>query len=335
MKISAIVPAYNAAATLPVCLEALASSTPAVDEIIVVDDGSADETPVLAERLGARVLRQKRAGPAAARNAGAEAAGGDVLVFVDADVAVHPSAVGLLVAALESGVGAAASFGSYDTQPKVTGAVAMYRNLLHAYTHQTGNREASTFWAGLGAVRREAFLGAGGFDASKFERASIEDIEFGMRLRQAGRRVVLAPEAQGSHLKEWTLRSMVMTDLWCRAVPWTRLLRRGARMPNDLNLRWSQRLSVAAVWLAPAGGLASLADGRMLVSVPLLLAFQLLLNFRFYSWVAHCAGLRRGLSVIPLHWLFHWIAGLGYLIGHIPTQSQAAPAADPRGAEHT
>lgn len=335
IRVSVIVPAYNAARTIGACLDAIHASAGALAEVIVVDDGSTDETSTLARQSGALVHLQSRRGPAAARNCGAAAASGDVLVFVDSDVLVQPESIGRMLAALEADPELAAVFGSYDAAPRVTGLVARYRNLLHAYTHQTGDPRACTFWAGLGAVRTRDFKSVGGFDSHRFETASIEDIEFGMRIRAAGRRIALDPAVQGTHCKEWTLSSMVQTDLWRRAVPWTRLLRRSGRMPNDLNLRWNQRLSVCAAWLLPAVLAAALVDARWLAAAAGLFAAHLALNGRFFAWVFRNAGFRAAVASVPLHLIFHWVAGLGFLIGNLPHAAAEAPAISPRGAART
>ena len=152
------------------------------------------------------------AGPAEARNLGAQRARGDVLVFVDADVVVHADAFHRIRAALEADQGLTAIFGSYDDSPPAPGAVSGFRNLLHHYVHQSSPGPATTFWAGLGAIRRDAFLASGGFDAARYPRASIEDVELGIRLAEAGARIVLDPELQGTHLKEWGLGEMLRTD---------------------------------------------------------------------------------------------------------------------------
>src|SRR5205814_2113371 len=123
------------------------------------------------------------------------------------------------------------------------GAVSQYKNLLHHYVHQTGRAEAGTFWAGCGAIRREVFLAAGGFAASAYPRPSIEDIELGVRLTRGGRRVVLRPEIQATHLKAWTLASVVRSDVLDRAIPWTRLVLDEGRLPDDPNLPPSHRLT--------------------------------------------------------------------------------------------
>src|SRR4030095_8536127 len=90
---SVIVPAHDAGSHLPDCLAALRACGPAATEVIVVDDGSTDESAAIAARLGARVVRlTANAGAAAARNRGAAEARGDILLFVDADGAGGPDA---------------------------------------------------------------------------------------------------------------------------------------------------------------------------------------------------------------------------------------------------
>ena len=97
---SVIVPAYQAAGTIGLCLEGLEAQTVPREayEIIVVDDGSADDTAEIARRAGAQVIVQSNAGPAAARNRGAAAARGALLLFTDADCAPVPGWIAALAA---------------------------------------------------------------------------------------------------------------------------------------------------------------------------------------------------------------------------------------------
>ena len=159
------------------------------------------------------------AGPAAARNAGVAATTSELVAFVDADVVVEAEALARLRARFAADPGLAAVFGSYDDTPAAPGTVSRFRNLLHHHVHASSPGPAETFWAGLGAVRREALERAGGFDAERFPEAAIEDVELGMRLRRAGAAIVLDPEVRGTHLKRWSLRSMVDTDLRRRGAP--------------------------------------------------------------------------------------------------------------------
>ena len=96
--VSIVVPARNARTDLDRCLSAIGSSQVRPLECIVVDDGSTDDTAEVARRHGARVIAlQESHGPAYARNLGADAATGEILFFVDADVCLAPDAVGVML----------------------------------------------------------------------------------------------------------------------------------------------------------------------------------------------------------------------------------------------
>src|SRR5918996_103717 len=185
--ISVIIPVYNGAAYLNSCLEAVAASDYGSYECIVVNDGSTDGSQAIAEQFAMPVqvvnLAEGPRGPAYARNRGAEVARGSVLFFVDADVVLVPGALRLVAKVFQEQPDLAAVFGSYDARPKDDGVISRYRNLLHHFVHQNGNPEASTFWAGCGAIRRSVFEEIHGFDENRFPRPSIEDIELGYRLR--------------------------------------------------------------------------------------------------------------------------------------------------------
>jgi GT2 family glycosyltransferase len=266
---SIIIPVHNGAEMLRRCLAALRQHAPENSEIIVVDDCSNDSSVDVVLQSGFRLVRaEEQGGPAAARNLGAQAAEGDILIFLDADVCVHDDTFDVLLAPFADET-VAAVFGSYDANPDAPYLVSRFRNLLHHYVHQTASAEGKTFWTGCGAVRRDLFLQIGGFDSS-FRSPAIEDIELGMRLSSSGLRIVLNKRAQVMHLKRWTLVSMCTTDVWRRGVPWTRLILRDRRMPNDLNLKPSQRLSVILTFLMlMLFGIGAWVEPRVMV-IPLL-----------------------------------------------------------------
>src|SRR6516165_596109 len=260
IRVSVIVPVYNNPDQLSQCLLALRTATGADTELIVVDDASTDDVSSTAAHFGTRFLRLTRnAGPAAARNHGARYARGQMLFFVDADVVVPNDAIGRIQTVLDRHGEIAAVFGSYDACPAAPGLVSRYRNLLHHFVHQTGKAEAATFWAGCGAVMRPAFDRVGGFDERRFPRPSIEDIELGYRLRRAGYRIFLDKSLQCMHLKRWTLRSIIHTDVVSRAIPWSRLIHVSCDAPDDLNVSCSPKASVALIALAGGVLLMSLA----------------------------------------------------------------------------
>jgi hypothetical protein len=209
-----------------------------------VDDASTDGmTAPAAERHGVRLIGlDQRHGPAHARNHGAKEASGDIFFFTDADVMLHTDAVAIAVDVLASAPDIGAVFGSYDDQPGHASFLSQYRNLFHHWVHQTGNDEASTFWAGCGAVRREVFIEMSGFDRD-YRWPSIEDVELGTRLRNSGHRIRLEKTMLGKHMKRWKFWNLIRTDIFNRGVPWMGLVLRDRRIPNDLNLNYKSRIA--------------------------------------------------------------------------------------------
>lgn len=248
LSVSIVVPVFNGGETFAACLRSLASTDPPPFEIIVVDDGSGDDSAARARAIGARVVAMDGSGPAAARNRGAAVACGDILLFIDADVAVPPGIAGHVAALFADRSGLAAAIGSYDDAPADPRFLSQYKNLYQRFVHQTSRDEAFTFWGACGAIRREVFLESGGFD-ERYRRPSIEDIELGYRLRAAGHRIALDKTLEVTHLKRWTAASLIASDIFRRAVPWTALILRHRRFDADLNLRHSQRAAVLAAGL--------------------------------------------------------------------------------------
>ncbi|MGH3695465.1 MAG: glycosyltransferase family 2 protein [Pseudonocardiaceae bacterium] len=283
LALSVVVPATDRPPTLPACLAAI-ERAPGNGEVVVVDG-----PPELSV--------------SAARNAGARRATGDVLVFVDSDVVIHSDAFTRIKDVFAAHPELTAVFGSYDDAPPAGGPVAAFRNLLHHHVHQRAGGPAETFWSGLGAVRRDAFLAVGGFDAERFPHPSVEDIDLGVRLAANGARILLDPAIQGTHLKEWTLRSMVCTDFARRGVPWVALQLRSGRVSTALNLGWRHRLSAAACTLAT---LAVLAHRPRAAAASVLVLLGL--NREFYALLARRRGLGEAALGVGLHAVHHLTA---------------------------
>lgn len=246
--ITAVVPAYNAANVLALSLPPLLAMIDRgeLGELLVIDDGSDDGSATLARHLGARVIANTgRGGPGAARNLGAAHAGGDIVWFVDADVVVNADASRILADGFST-PDIVAVFGSYDDRPGAANFLSQYKNLIHHYYHQKGKRDASTFWSGCGAVRKQSFQALGGFDTVRYPYPSIEDIELGYRLRAAGGRILMLSSLQAKHLKEWRFFNLIHTEVLRRALPWSRLIFKQKQMPNDLNVGSGERWRAAA-----------------------------------------------------------------------------------------
>jgi hypothetical protein len=319
--LSVIVPVRDGADFLAESLPAVrASDLPAERwELVVVDDASLDRSATVAERYADRLVRLERPrGAAYARNEGARRARGEVLVFIDADVSIHPDVLSQFSEFFLREPDVAAAFGAYDASPKAPGLISQYRNLVHHRVHANNAGDAETFWTGCGAIRRHVFMDAGGFDETMRQ---LEDIDLGYRLRARGHRIVLRPEIQGTHLKAWTLGSMVATDLLGRGVTWTRLHlgQRGGDRPGTLNIRPEEKaytllaglalvtLATAALRREPAWLLAALAC----------VLIVLLGNAPLFRWFTRERGAWFALGVVPLRLLYYSLNAAAATVGLI------------------
>jgi glycosyltransferase involved in cell wall biosynthesis len=337
VELSVIVAVHNGADVLPRCLAALARSDFPRErwELIVVDDASDDDSALIAAEYADLVIRlpHKARGPAYARNRASEAARAPVLVYVDADVCVHGDVLSRFEAFLTRFPWVSGVFGSYDAQPTAPGVVSQFRNLLHHFVHQSNPGEAETFWTGCGALRRDAFHDVEMFDEWHYSRPGIEDIDLGRRLRRAGHRIVLRPDIQCTHLKQWTFGGMVRTDFGSRGVPWMRaLLQEQAALEfHSLNLRYRERICTAAALLA---SLAAIGAAVFLSSLWLAVALGLgalifLLNLRFYRYLWEVRGTVQMLASVPLHFLFYATAGVAGIAGYLAHIALGEPSALP------
>ncbi len=326
--LSIIVPVHNGSSYLDRCLEAIRKSEFPGYECIVVDDGSTDDTRAIAESYGVTLVSLPYGphGPAYARNAGAQAATQDILFFVDADVLIRPDTLGQIVETFQTDPDLAALFGSYDENPAAPNFVSQYKNLAHHFVHQRGHADAATFWSGCGAIRRAIFNRLGGFDAARYPRPSIEDIELGSRLKAAGYRIKLDRSLQVKHLKKWTLGGLIKCDLIYRAVPWTKLLFERRDIPNDLNLQLSQRISSLLLCALLALIVVMIPAHPVLAALPLLAAAFLLL-VGYGHWYDVSAEPRRRPQVLLAATVIALAAGIALVLIQAPVWLAATLAA--------
>jgi GT2 family glycosyltransferase len=188
--ITVVIPARDAAAVLPATLAPLAGA-----DVVVVDNASRDATAAVARAHGARVVHEPRPSRALARNAGARAARGELLAFLDADCVPQPGWLGALVGADAPLAGGPVAWPTTATPNRVERFDAAWRE----HARRTGG------WIGSGnlLVRRDLFERIGGFDAS-FALAG-EDADL---CRRAGVRVTFVPAAVVTHAAERSLRGL-------------------------------------------------------------------------------------------------------------------------------
>ena len=229
--ISFVVPAYNEERLIGRTLDSLRTAGEAIGEpyeMVVADDGSTDATARIAVARGARVVPVRRRQIAAARNAGARAARGDRLVFVDADTVAPAGTVRAAVAAMRCGAvggGAAVRFDgrlSLSARLFVRAFMTLYRG--------------AGFAAGCFIfATRGAFEAAGGFDEAVF---GGEEVFLSWRLRRLGRFVLLREAAITSGRK---LRAYSAWELLIAMARITPRGIRGVRTRKGLDLWYGPR----------------------------------------------------------------------------------------------
>lgn len=199
VRYSVVIPAFNAAGTLPDTLTALRNQSVSSHdyEVIVVDDGSTDETAALAQRFGANCISQPNRGPAAARNHGARVARGEIILFTDADCVPDHDWIRQMTLPFhnERTVGVKGAYRTRQPQLAARFAQAEFEDRYDLLQKVAAIDMVDTYSA---AFRREIFIQIGLFDES-FPVANNEDTELSYRLCAAGYLLEFNPDALVYH----------------------------------------------------------------------------------------------------------------------------------------
>ena len=203
-SLTVVVPAYNAADTIGECVAALCRQVIEVPyEVIVVDDGSQDDTAAVAAAAGARVITIPHGRPAAARNAGVQIARSPVVCFTDADCVPHGNWLREISAPF-SATDVTAAKGVYTTQQR--SLVARFVQLEYEDKYDLLRPQPTIDFIDTYscAYRRDVLLANGGFD-ERFDY--LEDQELSFRLAARGYRMVFRESAAVDHRHSATLRA--------------------------------------------------------------------------------------------------------------------------------
>ncbi len=213
MKISVIIPVYNGEKTIEKCLASLLKQTKKPEEVIVVDDGSGDNTAKIVTKIkGVKLIKQNHKGPASARNLGAKEAKGEILLFIDSDCILDKNWVSEMIKPFEDKeiVGVQ---GIYETKQKGLIARFVHLEIEDRYDRMRKFKTIDFIGSYSAGYRKRTFLEFKGFDES-FPIASGEDPELSFKLSKAGYKMVLNEKAVVNHSHADTLRAYLKQKFW-------------------------------------------------------------------------------------------------------------------------
>ncbi len=314
--ISVIMPVRNGAAYLPLSLRALRASRFRDFELIVVDDGSTDDTlAALAACPPDRLVRQSPSvGHTAARNLAARAACGEILVFTDANVVFAEDTLDRIARHFESAQ-TTCLIGVYGAGHPNGDLPSQYKNGWIRASYLAAGQEATWFFTAIGAIRRDAWEQSGGFNPGYQVTCGGGDIEFGLRLGRAGISIRLDKELAVTHLKRYRLSELLANDLR-RAFGWTRMAL-ASDVPVDRLAREGlgnvSRAFAMSTLLAGLTVLGLVGGAPLPILRWLLLAAcpYALLNAALFRCLAAPLALPARLLLLPLMVADHLAAGLG------------------------
>ena len=300
--VTVIVPNYNYGDVLPLCLDAVFAQTYAPLEVVVADDCSTDGSAAVATARGARVVRTAvNSGAAVARSVGAAAANGEILFFVDSDVALAPDAVANAVAVLAGDADIGAVCGIYDPEPLVGNSpVEAYRALQHHYWTASSTGDVSFLWSAMFALRAEVFAEVGSFNS---RLRHVEEVDYGDRLARRYR-LVSTPAIHGRASHDRFFGLLRKLFLRCRfRVP---LYARRQRFAQGYETPARAVAAVAALGAAAAVPLPLLLGPLWWAAPAVLLAGSLACDTGMYRFVLR----RRGPAFTAFYLGMHFLVNL-------------------------
>lgn len=211
---SIIIPVYNGEKTIGRCLRSVFDSIYKNFEVIVVDDGSTDETWKIVQGFPCRAIRLDRnCGVATARNKGAEKAEGKILLFLDADVLVKKDSLNFIVDSFKKNSHITAVQGIYGKESPAQNLATFYKHYYNYYKFsKVPTRFLSSTSAFCLAIKKDVFKKVGGFDSNFPPHSAAEDVDLGLRLKKLNHPILLNRKLEVTHLKSYTLKSLLKTE---------------------------------------------------------------------------------------------------------------------------
>ena len=306
MKISIIIPAYNASSTLKECLDAIFVSIFKDFEVILVSDNSTDDTVKIAKEYKCKIIELKEnKGPAFARNKGAEIAKGDILVFIDSDVIIDKGSISSVVDQFlnkETNV----IQGIYSHEPTYKNLPTQYQQSFYCYySWHTSIKYTSSLITNCFAIRKNIFEEVHGFNTN-IKGATSEDEEFGYVLLEKGYKIIILREFNGEHRVNYNLKKIIKRNFAIYTDTTKSYLR---------NKTYLKKVRQSNYWNILIGilvfGLIGLTlSAIILFSIKSIWSAFLFLNlvfislhFGFFKFVSKTKGIRKGIGILAFCYL--------------------------------
>ncbi|MEU7752468.1 glycosyltransferase family A protein [Micromonospora sp. NPDC049101] len=306
--VSIVVPNYNGADTLPLCLRSLQGQTYPNIEIIIVDDGSSDDSLAIAKRFGVTVTSTgSNMGCGVARNTGVARSTGEIVFYVDSDIALASDAVASAVAILRGDSTIGAVCGVQDAEPLVNRTlVAQYRGLQYHYWSASSVGDVSFMFPSLCAIPTKVHTEIGSFNP---KLKQTEEVDFGYRLSQRYR-LRLSQAVRGRHAHDPRLR-ILLRKLFHRARLRVPLYADARHFANGFETRQRAWASLAAAASLPAFLLPLILGPAGLLGPVLMLAVSIACDAGMYRFVFR----RRGLAFLAFFVATHYVVNLTIVAG--------------------
>jgi hypothetical protein len=315
MLVSVIIPCHNSSKTIALCVESALTQTHPHVEVIVVDDASGDDTPEIVSGYDCVLVRlSENVGAGIARNRGIAASSGDVLFFVDSDVALAPDAVANAVRVFDENPTHGAVWGVYGDRPLVDDGVVEWVQVLHGHYRQTQLRPVHTGHFAVGAIRRRVVDEIGGFDERLFGQWTNEDHEFGLRIAEHFP-VARGLDVVGYHDDDDRVSS-VLRKRFGRAVSLMPLIfkQRDLKPEREALHRPSE---IMAVLLATVSAPLPVLSPYLAVVPAIFLAWFIGTNLRLFGFVRRGGGWRVAMATVLLTYVYGLAVGAGGLTGAV------------------
>ncbi len=317
MKLSVIIPFYNARVTLRQCLESVFGSSFRDFEVIVIDDSSQDNSGRIAEEFSVKFLRTARnMGSGQARDLGVRNSEGELLVFLDSDVVIRKDTLATIAKTLNENAGLSAIVGLFAKEHPNNNFLSQYKNLYMNFVFSGMPDYIDFLFTSICASRRDAYLG---FSAA---RLKTEDTELGQRYARENKKILLDRTLEVVHLKRYNLPDFIKNEFivpycWVKIFLKHKGFKSLLRQKRFAHARWNQILGVImSPFIIVSMLTVGLWRGSVFLSFALLTSF-LILNKDFLVFLYREKGFVFASASFIVAILDAVIMTLGILCGFI------------------